>query len=51
VLSPLAFGYLADLTGNWHVPFIGSLGLLVLGAVLAFFMRVEVPFQQEVQPA
>jgi MFS family permease len=48
VLSPLAFGYLADLTGNWHVPFIGSLGLLVLGAGLAFFMRVEVPFQQDV---
>jgi MFS family permease len=51
VLSPLAFGYLADLTGNWHVPFIGSLGLLLLGAVLSFFMRVEVPFQQEQQIA
>jgi MFS family permease len=50
VLSPLAFGYLADLTGNWHVPFIGSLGLLLLGAALSFFMRVEVPFEQEVQP-
>ena len=49
VLSPLAFGYLADLTGNWHVPFIGSLGLLLLGAALSFFMRVEVPFEQEVQ--
>ena len=44
VLSPWAFGYLADLTGNWHVPFIGSLGLLVLGAALSFSMRVEVPF-------
>jgi MFS family permease len=51
VLSPLAFGYLADLTGNWHVPFIGSLGLLLLGAALSFFMRVEVPFQQEQQVA
>lgn len=46
VLSPQAFGYLAEKTGNWHVPFIGSLGLLLLGAVLAFFMRVEVPFQE-----
>jgi MFS family permease len=51
VLSPLAFGYLADLTGNWHVPFIGSLGLLLLGAALSFFMRVEEPFQQELQTA
>ena len=46
VLSPSAFGYLADLTGNWHVPFIGSLGLLLLGAALAFSMRVEVPFDE-----
>jgi len=46
VLSPQAFGYLVDVTGNWHVPFAVSLGLLVAGAVLAFSMRVEVPFQE-----
>ena len=44
VLSPLAFGYIADVTGNWHIPFIGSLGLLVLGAALAFSMHPERPF-------
>ena len=48
VLSPQAFGYLVDLTGNWHVPFAVSLGLLVVGAALAFSMRVEVPFQEPV---
>jgi MFS family permease len=48
VLSPQAFGYLVDVTGNWHVPFAVSLGLLVLGAALAFSMRVEVPFQDEI---
>jgi MFS family permease len=47
VLSPLAFGFLADLTGNWHVPFIGSLGLLLLGAALAFTMHPERPFQDQ----
>ena len=46
VLSPQAFGYLVDVTGNWHVPFAVSLGLLVAGAALAFSMRVEVPFQE-----
>jgi MFS family permease len=53
VLSPLAFGYIADLTGNWHVPFIGSLGLLVMGALLSFTMRPELPFQEQqvAQPA
>ena len=49
VLSPQAFGYLADLTGNWHVPFIGSLGLLLLGAALASSMHPERPFDD--QPA
>src|ERR1700733_6706116 len=44
VLSPQAFGYLTDLTGNWHVPFIGSLGLLLLGAGGAFGMHPEMPF-------
>jgi len=47
VLSPMAFGYLADVTGNWHVPFIGSLGLLLLGAALAFSMHPERAFDDE----
>jgi MFS family permease len=45
ILSPVAFGYLADLTGNWHLPFLGSLGLLLLGAVLAFTMRPDIAFE------
>jgi MFS family permease len=44
ILSPLAFGYVADLTGDWHLPFLGSLGLLLLGAGLAFTMHPERPF-------
>ena len=44
-LSPTAFGFLTDMTGNWHVPFIGSVGLLALGAGLAFTMHPEVAFE------
>ena len=29
VLSPLAFGYIIDSTGNWNLPFVGSMGLLL----------------------
>jgi len=47
ILSPLAFGFLADATGNWHVPFLGSLGLLLTGAVLAFTMHPETAFEPE----
>ena len=45
ILSPLAFGYIADVTGDWHLPFIGSLGLLLLGAVLAPTMHPEEAFE------
>jgi MFS family permease len=44
ILSPLAFGYVADATGDWHLPFIGSLGLLLLGALLAPLMHPERAF-------
>jgi sugar phosphate permease len=50
VLSPLAFGYVADVTGDWHLPFIGSVGLLLLGAVLSFTMHPERPFEPELEP-
>jgi len=45
ILSPLAFGYVADATGNWHLPFVGSLGLLLLGALLAPLMHPERAFE------
>lgn len=39
IISPLVFGYVIDKTGNWDLPFIGSIGLLLLGAILAFWMK------------
>ena len=43
-ISPLVFGALIDLTGRWDLPFVASLGLLLVGAVLAFFMRPDEHF-------
>ena len=45
IVSPLAFGLIVDLTGNWILPFAGSIGLLLLGAGLAFTMHPERPFE------
>ena len=46
ILSPLAFGYvIRSRPADWHLPFLGSLGLLLLGAVLAFLMRPDVAFE------
>jgi len=47
ILSPLAFGFIADLTGDWHLPFLGSLGLLLTGALLAGTMHPERAFEPE----
>jgi cyanate permease len=47
ILSPIAFGYIIDRTGNWQLPFAGSLGLLLLGAILAPTMKPEQAFEEQ----
>ena len=39
IISPLVFGYVIDKTGNWELPFLGSIGLLFLGSIMAFWMK------------
>jgi sugar phosphate permease len=39
IVSPLVFGYVIDKTNNWELPFLGSIGLLSIGAVAAFWMK------------
>jgi sugar phosphate permease len=41
ILSPLAFGFVIDKTGNWELPFIGSIALLFFGSILAFWMKPD----------
>ena len=47
ILSPIAFGYIIDATKNWQLPFAGSLGFLLLGALLAPTMHPERAFEAE----
>jgi len=44
ILSPLVFGFVIDRTGNWSLPFWGTMGLLVVGIVAAFWMRPDQTF-------
>jgi len=39
IVSPLVFGYVIDKTNNWELPFLGSIGLLFVGSVAAFWMK------------
>jgi MFS family permease len=48
IISPVIAGYVIDKTGVWELPFIGSIILLLLGAMLAFRMR---PDQELAVPA
>ena len=48
IISPFVFGYTIDLTGSWTLPFLGSMGLLLIGSVLALRLR---PDQQLLDPA
>jgi MFS family permease len=41
ILSPVAFGWILDLTGSWTMPFIASMGLMLLGSVTAFWIRPD----------
>jgi sugar phosphate permease len=47
ILSPIAFGYIIDRTGNWQLPFAGSLAFLLIGALLAPTMHPERPFEEQ----
>ena len=43
IISPFSFGYLVDRTGGWVFPFVASLVLLPIGAMLALRLRPDKP--------
>ncbi len=43
IISPVVFGAIIDATGDWSLPFYGTMGLLVVGVVAAFAMRPDRP--------
>lgn len=44
IISPVVAGWIIDRTGNWDYPFIGSMGLMLVGALLAFTMKPQQKF-------
>ncbi len=45
IITPIVFGLIVDLTGNWTLPFAGSIALLLIGAVLALRIHPERPLE------
>ncbi len=44
IVSPVVFGWIIDATGNWSLPFYGTMGLLLVGIAAAFTMRPDQTF-------
>jgi MFS family permease len=51
ILSPVAFGWILDLTGSWTMPFIASMCLMLLGSVTAFWIRPDEELGTDAPPA
>jgi MFS family permease len=45
ILSPVISGYVIDKTGNWELPFVGSIVLMGIGVLLSFRMQPDAKFQ------
>ena len=45
IISPVVFGWLIDLTGNWNVPFATGVVILVIGAAVVGVLRPDVPLE------
>jgi MFS family permease len=46
IVSPVIGGWIIDTTGNWDLPFVGSMVLALVGATFAFTMRPERGFTE-----
>jgi MFS family permease len=50
IISPVVAGYLIDVSGNWQLPFVGSMMLMGLGLVLSLRMHPERKFATTLAP-
>ena len=41
IISPVVFGVIIDQTGNWTLPFAGSIALLLVGIIATFWMKPQ----------
>jgi MFS family permease len=49
IISPVVAGYLIDRTGNWQLPFLGSMMLMGVGVLIAHRMQPDSKFDNGMQ--
>jgi MFS family permease len=47
IISPVVGGFIIDISGNWQLPFLGTIALMALGALLTILMRPDRRFEYE----
>jgi MFS family permease len=51
IISPVVGGFLIEKSGNWLLPFIVSIAVIILGAIFSFTMHPEKPLADVPQDA
>jgi cyanate permease len=51
IISPVVSGFIIDRTGNWQLPFVGSMVLMGVGVLLAYRMRPDSKFEESNEAA
>lgn len=51
IISPVVFGWLIDLTGNWNVPFATGVAILLVGAAAVPLLRPDLPLLIPSEPS
>ena len=47
IVSPVIAGFVADRLHSWNLTFVLSIGVMIFGVVLSFFMKPDVPFSND----
>jgi sugar phosphate permease len=47
IVSPITFAAIVQRTGDWHLPFWCSVGILAFGCVTSFFMRPDIQLSEQ----
>ncbi|XBS69807.1 hypothetical protein ABK905_26595 [Acerihabitans sp. KWT182] len=49
ILTPIVFGVVVHVTGNWNIPFIGSFAFLAMGCALATQIKPDIRVQTGIE--
>lgn len=49
IISPVVAGFIIDRTGNWQLPFVGSMVLMGIDVLLAYRIRPDSQLEEPIE--